>query len=88
MIKRKTVSQCSTPQYCNGWNDAVAEIEKGFPVNLSYAFKGSLNCYIRIILNDDESLTLVSDYGEAIKTVYSGESLADLMKDLSEGKYS
>lgn len=88
MIKRKTVSQCSTPQYCNGWNDAVADIEKGFPINLFYSFKGSLNCYIRIIPNDDESLTLISDYGEVIKTVYSGESLADLMKDLSDGKYS
>lgn len=88
MIKKKTVSQCSTPQYCNGWNDAVAEIEKGFPINLFYAFKGSLNCYVQIILNDDESLTVVSDYGEIIKTVYSGESLADLMKDLSEGKYA
>lgn len=26
MIKKKTVSQCITSDYCNGWNDAVDSI--------------------------------------------------------------
>lgn len=25
MIERKTMSQCSSLEYCNGWNDAVVE---------------------------------------------------------------
>lgn len=27
-IKRKTVSQCPTAEYCRGWNDAVEETNK------------------------------------------------------------
>lgn len=60
-----------------------------FPLNLSYAFKGSINCYVHLVLNEeDESITLVSDYGEVIGTAYSGESLIPMLKDLSEGKYA
>lgn len=63
--------------------------KKRFPLNLSYAFKGSINCYVHLVLNEeDESITLVSDYDEVIGTAYSGESLIPMLKDLSDDKYA
>lgn len=28
MLEKKTVSQCISPDYCRGWNDAVEELSK------------------------------------------------------------
>lgn len=33
MIEKKTVSMCSTSEYCRGWNDAVDEFRKRWDAN-------------------------------------------------------
>lgn len=33
MIEKKTVSMCSTSEYCRGWNDAVDEFHKYWDAN-------------------------------------------------------
>lgn len=33
MIEKKTVSMCSTSEYCRGWNDAVDEFHKRWDAN-------------------------------------------------------
>lgn len=35
MIKKRTVSQCTSSDYCKGWNDAIDEMQKWIDVNES-----------------------------------------------------
>lgn len=54
----------------------------------SYAFKGTMNIYLRIDRAEDEILTLYSDYNERIGCAFSMESLIKIMSDLQSGKYA
>ena len=63
-------------------------------IPMTYYYKGSSNCYIRLEKNPiDETLRLISAYGEAIRingspVILSGHGLAKALTDLDEGKYA
>ena len=57
MVKKRTVSQCTSSEYCKGWNDAVDEMPKWIDVNERLPERGvrvlvylkeSVNRYTRV----------------------------------------
>ena len=58
-------------------------------IPMCYFYKGSANCYLRLEKNlEDETISVITDYGETVTTVPSGHGLAKVLKDLGENKYA
>lgn len=64
-------------------------MKESMTIPMCYYYKGSMNCYLRLKKNlEDESFSIITDYGETVATVCSGHGLAKVLKDLNENKYA
>lgn len=58
-------------------------------IPLIYEYKGSSNCYLHLLFNDnDGTIQIFNDYNEFMKVVTEGRGLADFIKELADGKYA
>lgn len=56
-------------------------------VDMCYYYKGSSNIRLTLVEKED-GIDLVTDYGEIITTVTSGYGLMRVLEDLYENKYA
>lgn len=60
-----------------------------FIMPMSYGYKGSSNCYVRLQNNDkDGTISVITDYGEVVAVCTSGHGVARVLKDLDDDKYA
>lgn len=60
-----------------------------FTVPMTYGYKGSMNCSVTL-LSDDENgiISVITDYGEVVAVCTSGHGVAKVLKDLDDDKYA
>ena len=64
-------------------------MNENMTIPMCYFYKGSTNCYVYLRKNiEDETISVITDYGETVATVRSGHGLAKVLKDLNENKYA
>lgn len=57
-------------------------------IDMDYNYKGSSNICVTLNKNDDGAIALVSDYGERMMVVFSGESLGKVLCSLAAGEFA
>lgn len=62
---------------------------KKFIMDMIYGYKGSSNCTVTLQKNeDDDTISIITDYGEVVAICTSGHGVAKVLKDLDDGKYA
>ena len=60
-----------------------------FVLNMCYNYKGSSNCTVTLQKNiEDNTISIISDYGEVVAICTSGHSVVKVLKDLDDEKYA
>ena len=58
-------------------------------LDMSYGYKGSMNCTVTLQKNEnDDTISVVTDYGEVVAVCTSGHSVTRVLKDLDDEKYA
>lgn len=58
-------------------------------LNMSYGYKGSMNCTVALQKNEnDDTISVITDYGEVVAVCTSGHGVARVLKDLDDEKYA
>ena len=55
---------------------------------MNYCYNGFANCYVILRVHKDFGTTVFTDYGDYITECVSGDELARVLMDLSEGKFA
>ena len=60
-----------------------------FVLNMCYGYKGSSNCTVTLQKNkEDDTISVITDYGEVVAVCTSGHGIARVRKDLDDEKYA
>lgn len=60
-----------------------------FSMDMMYDYKGSMNCTVVLQKNEnDNTISVITDYGEVVAVCTSGHGVAKVLKDLDGGKYA
>lgn len=60
-----------------------------FVMDMMYDYKGSMNCTVTLKKNkDDNTISVITDYGEVVAVCTSGHIVARVLKELDDGKYA
>lgn len=58
-------------------------------LNMCYGYKGSSNCEVTLQKNEeDDTISVITSYGEVVAVCASGHSMAKVLKDLDDEKYA
>ena len=58
-------------------------------MNMSYGYKGSMNCTVTLQKDEEnDTISIITSYGEVIAVCTSGHSVAKVLKDLDDEKYA
>lgn len=56
---------------------------------MCYGYKGSSNCTVTLQKNkDDDTVSVITDYGEVVAVCTSDHGVARVLKDLDDEKYA
>ena len=62
---------------------------KKFILDMGYGYKGSFNCTVTLQKNmEDNTISVITDYGEVVAVCTSGHGVAKVLKDLDDDKYA
>lgn len=60
-----------------------------FVLYMCYSYKGSSNCTVTLRKNEeDDTISVITDYGEVVAVCTSGHDVARVLKDLDDEKYA
>lgn len=60
-----------------------------FVLDMSYCYNGSSNCTVTLRKNEeDDTISVITDYGEVVAVCISGHGVARVLKDLDDEKYA
>lgn len=59
-----------------------------FILDMCYGYKGSSNCTVTLQKNEDETISIITDYGEVVAVCTSGHGITRVLKDLDDEKYA
>lgn len=58
-------------------------------LDMCYGYKGSSNCTVILQKNtEDDTISVITDYGEVVAVCISGPDVARVLKDLDDEKYA
>ena len=58
-------------------------------MGMCYGYKGSSNCYVILQKNtEDDTISVITSYGEVVAVCTSGSRVAKVLKDLDDEKYA
>lgn len=58
-------------------------------LDMCYGYKGSSNCTVTLQKNaEDDTISVITDYGEVVAVCTSGHGVARVLKDLDDKKYA
>ena len=61
---------------------------KEISLNMSYNFKGTINCSLKLRQNEDGLIDVLTDYNEIVGTIFTAYDLVEIIKELNEDKYA
>ena len=58
-------------------------------LDMCYGYKGSFNVTVNLRKNiEDNTISIITDYGEVVAVCTSGHGVAKVLKDLNDEKYA